>query len=713
MPTSHFQTEVRAAIDLIAGSMLDAVVALDAEGRIVAWNDVAEQTFGWTFEEVVGRPMGAMILTADPQAQEAVLGLYRSEEASRLKHRIEITAVDKSGRVFPAELSLVPLDANPDLVIVGFFRDITPQRRAAQRHAFRVQLSDVLRGSDTEAALQEACALMGRHFGVTRTGFGQLDPELDVFDYTICWTDGAVPPLLGRHPASAFGVKITAKLSRGETVAIADLQTDPLSDEAETRATARAVDTQAILVVPFVRAGRLRSIIYLNDRSVRYWSDEETAFMQEAADRTRQLIERSEAEVALHALNATLEARVEARTEELRFAEEALRQSQKMEALGQLTGGIAHDFNNLLQGITGSLELLQKHLGAGRDPSVDRLLGMAAASANRAAALTHRLLAFARRQPLSPMIVEVNPLVTSMEELLRRTLGETVLLQLKLGADVAATRCDPHQLEAAILNLAINARDAMPEGGTLSIETGSAAVGPAEAQAKDMANGDYVCITVRDTGSGMDKATLSRAFEPFYTTKPIGQGTGLGLSMIYGFAQQSGGHALIDSELGTGTTVRLYLPATDAAPEGAEWSAARLQPLPAAGETILVVDDEPVVRDAITEVLRQAGYHVIEAADGPAAIAALAANPAVHLLLTDVGLPGLNGRQVADHARALKPDLPVIFMTAYARDLTSSDFLGAGMRMMPKPFAMETLLSAIAQVLRAADVGSLSSSVVP
>jgi len=584
---------------------------------------------------------------------------------------------------------------------VGTAIDISARKLAEARHAFMLELSDVLRGNDTTKALNEACALMGRFFGVSRVGYGHLDPVEDVFDYSVCWTDGRAQPLLGRIPAHAFGVKIVARLGAGETVVVNDLQTDPLSDEAETLATAKAVDTRSILVVPFVRAGRLRTIVYLNDRPVRRWQPDEVAFMEEVAERTRQVIERGEAEAALRALNATLEARVEARTAELRATEDALRQAQKMEAIGQLTGGIAHDFNNLLQGITGSLDLVQRRIGQGRLGDLDRFITGAVASANRAAALTHRLLAFARRQPLDPRPVHVNPLVGSMEELLRRTLGERIDLELKLAAGLWLTRCDANQLESAILNLAINARDAMPEGGHLVIGTHNGQVDQATSAAYvDRRPGDYVCVSVSDSGTGMDAETMARAFEPFFTTKPLGQGTGLGLSMIYGFARQSEGYVEIESAPGRGTTVRLCLPRFEGEADD-EAATAGDGPTPAeAGETVLVVEDEPVVRGLVIEVLSDLGYRVIEAVDGPQGLEIVQSARRIDLLITDVGLPGLNGRQVADAARALRPELKVLFMTGYAENTALvAGSLDARMAVITKPFVMETLASRVREII--------------
>lgn len=583
---------------------------------------------------------------------------------------------------------------------VGTAIDITDRKLADARRTFMLELSDVLRAPDTEQSLNQVCALMGTFFGVSRVGYGQLDPVEDMFDYSVCWTDGTVPPLLGRFPASAFGKKIVAKLSRGETVVVNDLFSDALSDEQETLETATSVDTRAILVVPFLRAGRLRTIVYLNDRPSRDWGKEQVDFMEEVAERTRQVIERAEAEAALHALNATLEARIEQRTLELRSAEDALRQSQKMEAIGQLTGGIAHDFNNLLQGITGSLDLIKRRMEQGRTGDLGRFLTGAMTSAERAAALTHRLLAFSRRQPLDPKPVQANPLIVSIEDLLRRTLGETIELELALAGDLWWTRCDANQLENAVLNLAINARDAMPSGGSLTIGTSNAIVEAGPSGSGDLRAGDYITVCVADTGTGMDPDTVMRAFEPFFTTKPTGQGTGLGLSMIYGFARQSEGHVQIESEVGRGTSVILYLPRHTGSDAGEEGSAEPVQAEEGTGEVVLVVEDEPVVRGLVVEVLAELGYRAIEAVDGPSGLEILQSNRRVDLLITDIGLPGLNGRQIADAARVKRPDLKVLLMTGYAEAVASpSGITDPYMSLITKPFTMDLLAARVRAVI--------------
>jgi hypothetical protein len=380
-----------------------------------------------------------------------------------------------------------------------------------------------------------------------------------------------------------------------------------------------------------------------------------------------------------------------AAAERLKATEEALRQSQKMEAVGQLTGGIAHDFNNLLTGIVGSLDLMQTRLGQGRTESLPRYIDAAMTSANRAAALTHRLLAFARRQPLVPKPVDANALVASLEDLLRRTIGEKLHLEIAAVSDLWSTLCDPNQLESALLNLAINARDAMPDGGRLSIATRNVHVGTITADTPALTPGDYICITVTDTGTGMTPEVLARAFDPFFTTKPIGQGTGLGLSMIYGFARQSNGHVSIDSRVGLGTTVNLYLPRFEGTASEAVTGSQRDEHR-SAGETVLVVEDEPVVRSVVVEMLQDEGYRVLEAVDGPSGLAALRGEPVIDLLVTDVGLPGMNGRQLADQARETRPDLKILFITGYAESVAMAEgFLLPGMEMITKPFDLDVL----------------------
>jgi PAS domain S-box-containing protein len=412
--------------------------------------------------------------------------------------------------------------------------------------------------------------------------------------------------------------------------------------------------------------------------------------------------ERDRAAAELRALTDTLEQRIAERTAELLHAEEQLRQSQKMEAVGQLTGGLAHDFNNLLTGITGSLELLSTRIEQGRLADMERYVGAAQGAARRAAALTHRLLAFSRRQTLDPKPTDVNRLVGGMEELIRRTVGPAIDIEVVGAAGVWSTLVDPNQLENALLNLCINARDAMPGSGRLTIETANRWLDERAARERDLAPGQYVALCVSDTGSGMSADVVAKAFDPFFTTKPIGQGTGLGLSMIYGFTRQSGGQARIYSEVGKGTTVCLYLPRHLGDAHAVD-TTSHLADAPRAerGETVLVVDDEPTVRMLVMEVLEELGYAAIEAADGASGLQVLQSDTRIDLLVTDVGLPGgMNGRQMADASRVRRPGLKVLFITGYAENaVVGNGHLEAGMHVMTKPFGMEALATRIKELI--------------
>ncbi|KMT52152.1 hybrid sensor histidine kinase/response regulator [Pseudomonas fildesensis] len=428
------------------------------------------------------------------------------------------------------------------------------------------------------------------------------------------------------------------------------------------------------------------------------------------------LTERKHTEQALRHLNENLEERVAQRTQALaeanqrlqsemverERAEDALRHAQKMEAVGQLTGGIAHDFNNMLTGIIGSLDLMQRYIAAGRSEDIGRFTDAAVSSAHRAAALTHRLLAFSRRQSLDRRPTDPNQLVASLEDLFQRTKGAHIALKVQLGNDIWAVNTDASQLENALLNLVINARDAMPDGGELLIETANSYLdGTDITTLEPVKAGDYVMLGVSDNGSGMAPKILAKAFDPFFTTKPIGQGTGLGLSMIYGFAQQSGGHVTIQSEPGQGTCVRLYLPRLHGtALESNQTPQLSEAPVALAGEAVVVVEDDPAVRMLVVNVLDELGYTAHQAADSRGALPLLESDLRVDLLVTDVGLPGMNGRQLAEIARQHRPGLKVLFMTGYAEKAAERQgFLEDGMDMVAKPFSIDLLATKIRSMI--------------
>ena len=581
--------------------------------------------------------------------------------------------------------------------LTGVSQDVTAERRAERMRSALVELSDILRTQDDPDRISFAVAqLIGTTLDVSRAGYGLVDHAAETITIACDWNAPGIQSLAGTLRFRDFGSYIE-DLKRGHTVIIANVRHDP-----RTAATVHALEAnsaRALVNMPLTEQEGLVALLYLNHAEARDWPEDELSFIRDVAERTRDATERRRAEKALATLAASLETEVQDRTRELLAVEAALRQSQKMEAVGQLTGGLAHDFNNLLTGVTGSLELMQTRIAQGRVNELERYVTAAQGAARRATALTHRLLAFSRRQTLDPRPTDVNRLVAGMEELIGRTVGMGITVEpMVAAAGLWPTLVDPGQLENALLNLCINARDAMPDGGKITIETGNRRLDARAAHDRDLEPGQYVFLSVSDTGTGMPPEVVAKAFDPFFTTKPIGQGTGLGLSMIYGFAKQSGGQACICSEPGQGTTVSLYLPrhvgeaqAPELPPELA--GAARAEQ----GETVLVVDDEPTVRMLVAEVLGELGYTAVEAADGAAGLRVLQSDTRIDLLVTDVGLPnGFNGRQLADAARTTRPTLKVLFITGYAENaVLSHGHLAPGMHVLPKPFSIDSLATRI------------------
>ena len=451
-------------------------------------------------------------------------------------------------------------------------------------------------------------------------------------------------------------------------------------------------------------------------------TNERRQFTQELQQRSEASLKAQQStEQRLRHLNENLEERVAQRTlalaeanqrlqnemVERERAEDALRHAQKMEAVGQLTGGIAHDFNNMLTGIIGSLDLMQRYIAAGRSDEIGRFTDAAVSSAHRAAALTHRLLAFSRRQSLDRRPLDPNQLVASLEDLFQRTKGAHITLKVQLGHDIWPVNTDASQLENALLNLVINARDAMPNGGELLIETANSYLDGTDITTPEPVKaGDYVMLGVCDNGTGMAPKILAKAFDPFFTTKPIGQGTGLGLSMIYGFAQQSGGHVTLHSEPGQGTCVRLYLPRLHGTSLASSLPASLSEaaPVALAGEAVVVVEDDPAVRMLVVNVLDELGYTAHQAADARTALPLLESDLRVDLLVTDVGLPGMNGRQLAEIARQHRPGLRILFMTGYAEKAAERQgFLEDGMDMVAKPFSIDVLATKIRSMISVDD----------
>ncbi|MEO6340256.1 MAG: ATP-binding protein [Caulobacteraceae bacterium] len=568
-----------------------------------------------------------------------------------------------------------------------------------------------LRSEDLDEILTEACRLVGEALGTDLAKVMELqeDGVTLLVRAGVGWKDDVVGKI---HVQAVKGSSEGYALKTGKPVLSANVDKETRFKYADFIIDNGVRSIVSVIILGAEGKGPF-GILQVDSRTIDHFVERDTKFLRgyanliaAAVDRLRVGDEVREAQIALgkseaalRLANETLEDRVTERTKAFEAeqlhreaAEEKLRQSQKMEAIGQLTGGIAHDFNNMLTGITGSLDLIRRRMDAGRTKDIGRFMDAASTSALRAAALTHRLLAFSRRQCLDPKPSDVNALIAGMDDMLRRTLGEHVRFEIVLEAGLWPALTDANQLESAILNLALNGRDAMPEGGRLTIETTNTQRDESHSLEDDeVAPGPYVVVCVSDTGTGMAPDVLAKVFDPFFTTKLPGQGTGLGLSMIYGFAKQSGGHVRIDSEVGKGTTVKLYLPRAlvgeTLVGEGKEPKSPRGH-----GEHVLVVEDDPTVRLLIAEVLRELGYVNHEACDSREALPILQSSQRIDLMVSDVGLPGMNGRQLADLARETRPELRVLFVTGYAESAAVLDqFLAPGMDLMTKPFTLDAL----------------------
>jgi PAS domain S-box-containing protein len=633
-----------ARYDAVVGSAPDVILTLDTKGVIQLANPAAARQFGYAPAELVGQPASALFYDQDDWT-EAWRSLLAGDRPGR---PVELEARCKDGSISYVEMSAARWNSDARVFVTAILRDVN-ERRAAEEAL--VKLNQTL-----ERRVAERTADRDRMWRLSSDMMLVAQLQGEITDVNPAWSH-----LLGRAPAKVTGLPLSHFVVREDLPILEDALSQLSASTAPRLFELRMVH----------RSGAIKTIA---------WSAVAIDDILQAVG--RDVTEERAAQAAL------------------REAEAALRQSQKMEAIGQLTGGIAHDFNNMLTGIIGSIEILRRRIATGRHEDIEKFMAAAVASANRAAGLTHRLLAFARRQPLDPQPLEVNKLIENIEDLLRRTLSEQVELKTDLAEGLWPAFTDANQLENAILNLAINARDAMPKGGRLTIKTGNAVILPTEALQDELEAGDYTLISVSDTGIGMSPETVAKAFDPFFTTKPIGQGTGLGLSMIYGFAKQSRGQVRIDSALGEGATISLYLPRYrgamiyDALPED------RIEAPQGSGETVLVVEDDPSVRLLIGEVLRELGYACLEAGDGQAALPLIASNIRLDLMISDVGLPGLNGRQVAEIAREHRPGLRILFVTGYAEHATErARFLGPGMEMITKPFTLDALAVKIREMI--------------
>ena len=693
---------------VVLDQMDDAVFAFDLDDHLIYLNAAAERRYGVASADALGRARDELFVESDRRdLSDSGFGALPGDPLSRFESLHTLT----DGTTLYVESSASPLSDGGDAAIgsLEVVRDVTERRGAELRRDSLVALNERLRQSeDVEEIGFHAARLLGETLGASRVAYATIDESLEQLHIARDWTAPGTASAAGTLDIRMYGAGFD-ELRRGVTVAVDDVRLDSRAREALAVFLRREVG--AFVGAPLIEQGRLVAVVLVVDANPRGWSADEIAFVREVAERTRTVAERArnaaalrESERRLREVNENLESTVLTRTRELMEAEQALRQAQKMEAVGQLTGGIAHDFNNLLAGMSASLQVLQARLTKGRFDDVDRYLSIAQDSVRRAAALTQRLLAFARRQTLDPKPTDVPRLIEGMADLINRSVGPTVEVVLSMPEPVGPTRIDASQLENALLNLCINARDAMlPEGGRLTIAAAEASLDAQAAAARDLPSGRYVAISVSDTGTGMTPELVKRVFDPFFTTKPLGQGTGLGLSMVYGFVRQSGGQVRVHSTPGAGTTMKLYLPRY-LGPSVIEERPAISQPVEAGdGETVLLIEDDDTVRRMVAESLEESGYRVLIAEDGPRGLKLLESEARIDLLLTDVGLPGgMNGRQVADAGRVLRPALKVLFITGYAESAAAvgNGAMEEGMEILAKPFDIAVLAAQVRRMTR-------------
>lgn len=698
------------------GAMLDLTERRYAEERLQAATRAA-QLGTWDFNPVSGelrwdaRCKALFGLPPEaPVSYETFLGGLHPDDRARTDHAVQAALAPEGPSSYDIEYRTVGLTdgverwcaatgnaifANGRAIrFVGTIRDISERKRAEER------LMIVNRTGAQIAAELDVDNIVQM---ITDAGVALTSAEFGAFFYNVVDKRGERYMLyaLSGVPREEFSkfpmprnTAVFAPTFAGQGVVRSDdILEDPRYGHSSPHygMPAGHLPVRSYLAVPVVsRSGEVQGGLFFGHGQQARFTKEHEALLLGLAGQAATAIDNSKLYQALQRANDTLEQRVADEIAERSKVEEALRQAQKMEAIGQLTGGIAHDFNNLLGAIGGSFSLIERRIADGR-PGADRYISAGQDAVRRAASLTQRLLAFSRRATLDSKPTDVNKLIVGMEDLVRRTVGPDIDVEVVGQAGLWLTKIDASQLESALLNLCINGRDAMaPHGGRLTIETANKWLDDRAARERDLAPGQFISLCVSDTGTGMDQDTMARAFDPFFTTKPIGHGTGLGLSMVYGFTRQSGGQVRIYSELGKGTTVCLYLPRYSGGLEDRIDSEPAATIEPGAGATVLLIDDEATLRMLVADVLEEAGYRVLLASTGPEGLKTLQSDARIDLLVTDVGLPGgMNGRQVADAARITRPDLKVLFITGYAENAAiGSGHLERGMIVVTKPFVI-------------------------
>ncbi|HEX9182994.1 MAG TPA: PAS domain S-box protein [Burkholderiales bacterium] len=654
----------------------DAILVIERDGRIVLANAQAERLFGVPRAELVGQPIEMLVPPRFRGAHVAHReGYVRSPTMRHMGTGPSLYAMRRDGTEFPVEIALGPIRAGGRELYAASVRDVSDLKRtreAVLRGRYNSYVAQfglrALAEPDVMTLIRAACPLVAEAMQLDAAVAFRLTPDRRELRCVACHgisEEAAARMHAPNDPSFLPGYLVAARVP----VIVRDTL-------AETRFgiidVVRELGLRSALCVPLFGRGEVIGGLTARTFAPREWTEDDVHFMQAVANIVATAIERA-------------------------AAEEALLHAQRLEALGQLTGGVAHDFNNLLMVITGNLQMLED-LTAER-PQALALARQAVGAAERGALVTRKLLAFARKQPLHPRPLDLNHLILEFRDLTRRTLGENIAVHDELDPALPPLVADAAQLETALLNLAVNARDAMPAGGVLMLRSGRARSAPGQrAPAADLEPGEYAVVSVSDTGTGMPPEIAARAIEPFFTTKEVGKGSGLGLSMVYGFARQSGGTVQLESEVGKGTTVRLFLPLpADAAPvDAARGSGAA----PVGSESVLVVEDEAPVREIAVGFLARLGYRVHQAADAESALQILRSRPEIELLFTDLALPGVDGAALARQARALRPDLGVLYTTGYASgSILESLPEPERSAVLPKPYRREELAFVVRKIL--------------
>ena len=676
----------------IVETALDGVITIDASGIVTDWNSQATALFGWARDEAMGKPLAETIIP-DRDREAHVRGVQeylRTGTGPVLNRRIEVTARHKDGREFPVELSVSPARIGETYMFSAFVRDITDRRRAERRLASQYAVTRVLAEAVTlDEAVPKIIQAIGESLEWELGNFWRVDRQAGVLRCAGVWNAETLGPeefvMETREQSFKPGVGLPGRIwETGRPAWIPDVVADSNFPRLETAVKA---GLHGAFAFPIRVGGEVEGVIEFFSRYVQKPDEELLNMMADVGLKIGQFGERTRTEEAL------------------RRTEAQLRQAQKMEAVGRLAGGVAHDFNNLLTVIRGYSELVMHRLAPG-DPSLPDI-GEVKKAADRAAGLTGQLLAFSRRQFVAPKIVDLNIIVLNMDGMLRRLIGEDLIeLYTDLESPLWSIRADAGQIEQVIMNLAVNARDAMPTGGRLTIETRNLAIGTESRYGTViLEKGAYVMLALKDSGHGMSEEVQAHLFEPFFTTKETGKGTGLGLSTVYGVVKQSGGLIGFDSQVGQGTTFKIFFPKVEAVEQSVPEKG--VIPDQARGrETILLVEDDPAVRGLVDEALRLKGYEVLIARHGIEALLAGAKHLGpIHLLLTDVVMPQMSGPEVAEQLVIARPAMKVMFMSGYPdHPVFAKGGVKEGTAFLQKPFTMDALTQKVREVLDGAAI---------